>query len=109
MKTKKDYITLLIAFVAGFIGFILWGMNTFQAKSVLWSLWQYYDNYSSWEDVIYVTGVKVWIWTNTPKTTLDINWAIKIGDTTVNCDSSLIWAIRYHEWLFQVCNWTSWN
>ena len=107
MKTKKDYTTLLIAFVAGFVGFILGGMNTFQAKSVLWSLWQYYDN--SWQEIIYVTGVKVWIGTNTPQTTLDVNGAIKIGDTSATCNSSLVGAIRYHNGLFQVCNGTSWN
>jgi len=85
----------------------LGGMNTFQAKSVLWSLWQYYDN--SWQEIIYVTGVKVWIGTNTPQTTLDVNGAIKIGDTSATCNSSLVGAIRYHNGLFQVCNGTSWN
>ena len=107
MKTKNYVFTIVFGLLTGIVWFIMWSVNTFEAKSVLGSLWQYYQNGSS--EIIYVTGVKVWIGTNNPQTTLDVNGALKIGDTTATCNSSLVGAIRYHSWLFQVCNGSSWN
>ena len=104
---KKNVMLIITMLLSWFVGFVLWWVNTFEAKSVLGSLWQYYQNSS--EEIIYVTGVKVWIWTNNPKTALDIDGALKIGDTDATCSSDLVGSIRYHNGLFQVCNGSSWN
>ncbi len=107
MKTKNYVFTVVSGLLIGTIWFVLGSANTFEAKSVLGSLWQYQQNWN--DEVIYITGVKVWIGTANPQTTLDINGALKLGDTKATCNTKLKGVIRYHNNLFQVCNGTSWN
>lgn len=91
----------------------IWVLNNWDSCNARWfsastsnTLW--FVQGCVWERLSIDRNWKVWVWTSTPNTKLEINWWVKIWTDNWTCNSSKEATIRYNSSTnkMEYCNWT---
>lgn len=62
-----------------------------------------------WDRINIDRNWKIWIWTSTPNSILEVNWWILVWYESSWCSASVEWTLRYNNSLkiYEYCDWTS--